>query len=211
MKPPRVCGWVLGWAVPGRWFADLVRVGWPEAEVRCFAPGPDLWPRLERAAPFDLLGGYSLGSHLLLADPGRAGRLAGAVSLAAPIWTFLREGSAGGRVSRGKLRALRWALGADAGEALRRFYRYAGLDARPEDLADEERTALEWGLDTLERSALPPRLPAGWSACCGTEDSLLDPVRLRELVPELVLVPGATHHPAGLLGVLADHPPHANP
>ncbi len=182
-----------------------------------------------RARPFDWVVGYSLGSLLLLSDATRAERL-GRVALLAPIFAFPREKNAGGRVALAQIRQLvRW-LRRDPPEALADFYRRAGLDV-PEvgrvilnapvalgsfDNAESQRRVkdnppylgdlaeLAWGLEQLEKTAVEPALPSGWRAWCGENDLLLDVVRLREIAPEIVSVPGGGHHAAALLRTFAE-------
>lgn len=195
--------WVLGWAVPREWFCRIVAAHLPRTEVRCFGATPRLWDELEREGPFDVIAGYSLGSLLLLSEPERAGRVAKAVALLAPIWAFLAEDAAGGRVSRAGLRALRRSLARSPDAALSGFYATAGLDLAPGQLAPTERGFLGWGLDELEQRRLTPRLSPGWRAWCGTDDPLIDSLRVLELVPSLTLVEAAGHAPGPLLGALA--------
>jgi len=194
-------GWLTGWAVPAPWFEALLHRALPEAEHFLVQPGPDALAKLEKAAPFDWVGGYSLGSLLLLREAARASRL-GQVALFAPIFAFPREAGLGGRVARAQVRQLsRW-LRRDAPAALTDFYAQAGLDVVPETgmftLGD-----LLWGLDCLENDCAEPPLPAGWCAWCGDKDALLDAVRLQALSADVRILSGATHHPAALLHAFA--------
>lgn len=191
-------GWILGWAVPEAWFEELARTYLPERTHVFVSASPDAINRLERFAPFDWVVGYSLGTLLLLAEADRAERL-GRVALLAPIFSFLSEANLGGRISKAQLRVLsRW-VERDPAAAVADFYERAGLDAAKADSLD----GLSWGLERLETMSAPPRLPPGWHAWCGEEDSILDAKRLHELVPGVAVVPGATHHPAGLLRAFA--------
>jgi len=195
MKPSRHA-WVLGWAIPPRWFQPLAAAAFPGVKHTLVCPTPKSWEQLEQPGiPFDRVWGYSLGSQILLSDPGRAASL-GPVSLLAPIWTFPAEAEQGGRVPRAQLRALSRAFRLNPVEALTGFYANAGLDISADPCAVE---AGEWGLEQLARTALLMALPDGWQAWCGDADALLDAERLQALVPSLHRVPGATHHPRALL------------
>lgn len=195
-------GWVLGWGIPEAWFAPMAWAAFPSAEHVFFAASANTPARLAAAGRFDRVVGYSLGTQLLLSAPAQLA--AARVSLVAPIFAFPREEGLGGRISRTQvLHLARW-LRRDPGAALVDFYARAALDVPP-SLAPVETVAdLEWGLDQLARWRVEPPLPSGWSAWCGADDSLLDPERLQALDARIVIVPGATHHPAALLRALAE-------
>lgn len=195
-------GWILGWAVPEDWFAPLARKAFPGAGHVFVAATADAFGRLEAAGPFDWVAGYSLGSLLLLSDPGRAARLAGRVALLAPIFAFPAEAGAGGKIPRARVRALAGRLRRDPKEALSGFFSLAGLDAVA-GAGAADLPGLLWGLGRLERDSVPASLPEGWCAWCGAGDPLLDAQRLRELEPAVTAVEGAGHHPAGLLARFA--------
>ena len=193
-------GWVLGWAVPETWFAALARGALPEVEHHLVAAGPDALAKLEQAAPFDWVAGYSLGSLLMLRESARAGRL-GRTALLAPIFAFPREANLGGRVARAQMRVLaRW-VRRDARAALADFFVRAGLEVP--DFTPASVDELLWGLEQLENDRVEPPLPAGWCAWCGENDALLDAAKLQALSPSVEIVPGGTHHPAGLLRAFA--------
>lgn len=199
-------GWVLGWAVSREWFARLARDAFPDAQ-HCFIEATPLaMARLERGGPFDRVVGYSLGAHLLLASADHAW-LPAKIALLAPIFAFPREAHLGGRASRTQVRHLaRW-LRRDPLPALADFHARAQLDpigiSPPWAAMDD----LLWGLERLENGRVDPPLPGSWRAWCGAEDALLDATRLSALVPELRVVSGATHHPAGLLRAMAREMP----
>jgi hypothetical protein len=201
--------WLLGWAIPAEWFLGFARTAWPQATHRAVYPGPAALTELAREAPYDVLAAHSFGAQLLLAHREQVTELATRVALLAPIWSLAREDNRGGNVPRASMRLLAKRLaGAPSRDvqdaALQQFYREAGLELAPDDLAADGRVHLLWGLQQLVEG-LPgsPRLPAGWIAAGGAQDPLLDARRLGELVPGLRVIPGATHHPAALLNVLA--------
>jgi malonyl-CoA O-methyltransferase len=196
-------GWLMGWAVPEAWFAPLARQALPEADHVFVAAGPEALAQLEEAGPFDWVAGYSLGSLLLLCAAARADRL-GRVALLAPIFAFPREAKLGGRVAQTQVRQIsRWVV-RDAPAALADFYARAGLDVSPEYAPSTATDILCWGLERLEKDRAEPPFPAGWRAWCGANDALLDATRLRELMPAVQVVAGATHHPAALLRAFAE-------
>lgn len=191
--------WISGWAVPTDWFHALVSSAWPGATHTVVAANAGALDELERLAggePFDLLGGYSLGSHLLLDDRERAGKLAREVVLLAPIFAFVREEGLGGVGARTHVRYLRRWLRIDPLAALRDFYLRAGLDVTPP--AEPDLQMLDWGLELLERGRIEPPAPAGWRLFCGEVDDLVSAERLQSVCPGVVRVPGSGHHPGGL-------------
>ena len=195
-------GWLMGWAVPEAWFAPLARQALPEADHVFVAAEPDALGLLEKAGPFDWVAGYSLGSLLLLREAARASRL-GRVALLAPIFAFSREAKLGGRVAQAQVRQIsRW-VGRDAPAALADFYARAGLEVSPGYAPATATDILRWGLERLEKDRAEPPLPEDWRAWCGANDALLDATRLRELMPPVQIVAGATHHPAALLRAFA--------
>lgn len=194
-------GWISGWAVGEAWFHDRVRCIWPEATHVVVPPSEDALSRLEAEGGFAVVGGYSLGAHLLLAQAARASALAAQVVLLAPIFGFAREDGLGGLSGRTHVRYLRRWLRVDPAAALRDFYLRAGLDIPIEN--EPETDGLDWGLEVLERSRVEPPAPEGWQLYCGDVDDLLDAATLRAMSPGLVTVPGAGHHPGELLRVAA--------
>ena len=191
--------WILGWAVPSRWFAHYAKGHFPEDAHVFIEPGPDTWDQLEKESPFDALGGYSLGAQLLLENPARASRLTAKIGLFAPIFGFAHEAGLGGKVSRTQIRYLsRW-LRRDRGAALADFYQRAGLDVPVALSAEIALATLEWGLCRLEIGEVKPPAPGNWKLYCGTADPLLDSERLAALNRAVVMIPGATHHPEMLL------------
>lgn len=194
--------WVMGWAVPEAWFAPFVHRAFPRAEHTFIPAGPDTSARLGTLPSCDRLVGYSLGAQVLLAAAA-GGRNLGRVTLLAPIFAFPREEALGGRMARTQVRYLaRW-VRRDAPAALADFYARAGLDV-PAHLAPTTATEeLLWGLERLEKERIEPPPPPGWRLWCGTEDPLLEAVRLGEIAPGTRRVPG-THHPAALLQAMAE-------
>ena len=196
-------GWLLGWAVPEAWFAPLVRENFPRDEHVFFPAGPEVVARLHAAGPFDHVVGHSLGAHLLLAANARGNRI-DRVSLLAPIFSFPVEENLGGRVARTQVRHLtRW-LRRDPAAALADFYLRAGLDVPAATAPIDETENLLWGLERLECDRVAPSLPAGWRAWVGADDPMLNAARLATIVPDIMIVPQATHHPIGLLRALAE-------
>jgi hypothetical protein len=187
--------WILGWATPEKWFAEIAQTEAPAWSHHFFEAAPNAVEDVTRAGAFDLIGGYSLGALLLLAAKPSAPAV-----LLAPIFGFPQEAGKGGRIAQAQIKFLsRWLRRAPL-EALVDFYVRAGLETdHPAAINPVDLERLQWGLAQLETVTVPPRLPLGWSAWCGAQDSLLDAKLIKTLVPETQIVAGATHHPAALL------------
>jgi hypothetical protein len=195
-------GWILGWAIPEPWFSPQVQAVFPGEEHHCFRPAPGVVDQLAAAGPFDWVAGYSLGSQVLLLDADRVAAL-GKIALLAPIWALAAEEGFGGRVARAQIRALAQWLRRDEAAAIADFYDRAGLEVPTDGPAPADREQLLWGLAALEKRRVDGGLPAGWRAWCGQDDALIDARRLQERVPEVVIVPRATHEPGALLAAFA--------
>ena len=195
-------GWLLGWAVPERWFGSLARAAFPGAEHVLVPAVPGSLDILGKAGPGDWVAGYSLGSLLLLREPGRAKGL-GRVALLAPVFAFPGESGLGGRVFLAQLRLLARQVGRDIDGPVADFYGRSGLDIPAGERTTFSRDDLLWGLGCLEREVVRPPMPEGWKAWCGSDDRLLDAARIHELDPSVGIVAGAGHHPAGLLAAFA--------
>ena len=194
--------WILGWALPETWFASLVRDAFPQAQHTYIASSPRTWHEVAAAGQLDWMTGYSLGAHLLLRE-GLGHPASTRVALLAPIFAFAREEDAGGRIAGAQVQYLaRW-LRRDRPAALADFYQRAGLELRPEQIADVTLEDLAWGLSQLAHERARPRVPPNWRAWCGADDPLLDAAKLHALAPGVDVVPGATHHPRALLRAMA--------
>ncbi|MFA6963044.1 MAG: hypothetical protein WC205_19985 [Opitutaceae bacterium] len=196
-------GWINGWAVPSAWFARQASAAFPDAVHVIVAPGPCAVETLAESGRFDVIVGYSLGSHLLLTDADHVNALTDHVVLLAPVFAFAKEEALGGRVSRTQVRFLERWLRTDRAAALDDFYGRAGLTECKASPTDADSTNLVWGLERLANGRCEPFLPANWCAYAGEQDALLDAGLLCARVPRVVLVKNATHHPAALINAWA--------
>lgn len=194
--------WVLGWAVPAEWFAAEAARAWPQSEHLCVPAAPDWRASLEALPDCDAIGGYSLGSLLLLSARGWVAERWSRVGLLAPIWAFPAEEGRGGRVRRAEVRGLARRVRSDAARATADFHRWAGLGSIEGGTPPAE--TLIWGLEKLETCSADAGLPAGWSAFAGEKDVLLDADVLSRGASGLRVVAGAGHAPGPLLAAWAE-------
>lgn len=186
--------WISGWSVPAGAFLSDARAAWPGADHTVIDPGPDAIAQAVASAA-DMLGGYSLGAHLLLALEDPRPRV-----LLAPFADLKREAALGGAVATVQIRQLlRW-LKRDPLAAVTDFHLRIGSQPPPvRELPDH----LEWGVGRmLAEGRQPPHLPHGSLAIAGRHDPLLDSHRLASIIPALHLAE-AGHQPEPLLAAAA--------
>lgn len=198
--------WINGWAIPAVWLRRQAEAVLPGDTHEIFEAGPQSLDRLEASGRWDVIAGYSLGSHLLLSESERVRALCAEVVLLAPVFGFAQEAGLGGRVARAQVRYLQRWLRTQPQEALADFYRRAGLGDCADALMPEETAVLAWGLGRLMESQSAPLLPSGWSAWVGENDSLLEAREVCACVPGVTLVKAGTHHPDLLMQAWAKQP-----
>ena len=194
--------WLLGWAVPAEWFSAEAGRALPQAEHVCVPAAPDWRARLESLPACDALGGYSLGTLLLLGARGWVAERWTTVGLLAPIWAFPSEAGRGGRVPRSQLKALSGRVRRDPAKACADFREWAGIGAAQGDAGPPE--TLRWGLEQLDVLSAEPGLPEGWNAYAGGQDTLLDASGLAREAPGLRVIDGAGHEPMPLFRAWAE-------
>ncbi len=143
-----------------------------------------------------ILGGFSLGAHLLLNIDDPRPRI-----LLAPFVDLKSEAGLGGAVARTQLRQqLRW-LKRDSRAAVADFQARIGFEAPSEE--PHNVAALAWGLEKmLAPGETPSAWPTGTLAIAGRSDPLLDVDALARALPALHIV-DAGHAPAPLLAAAA--------
>jgi hypothetical protein len=193
--------WVLGWAVPAEWFAAEASRVWPRAEHLCVPAAPDWRARLAALPACDAVGGYSLGTLLLLGSRTWVAERWSRVGLLAPIWAFPEEAGRGGRVPLVRLRALARRVRVEPGKACAEFRAWAGFGEACG--ATEPVDSLRWGLGQLEACVAEPGLPEGWSAFVGERDVLLDPEGLARESSLMRTVAREGHAPTPLVAAWA--------
>lgn len=193
MSPRRIF-WISGWSIPAAWLATAAREALPDVEHSAIDAGEEA---LEAAllSNADVLGGFSLGAHLLLGVNDARPRV-----LLAPFADLKRETGLGGAVASTQIRQLQRMLRRDAAGAVADFHRRIGLapGAVP-GICD-----LAWGLKRmLQTGEKPAPLATCDLAVAGDSDPLLDSDMLLAAIPSLRVVGGASHDPRPLLRAVA--------
>ena len=117
--------WISGWGIYPDQFRSAVELALPEDSHQVLAPTSDA---LEKAlaSNADRIGGYSLGSLILLSALGQIPENADITCLA-PFFAFCKEDQLGGRTPRAVLQKLQQRLQQQPLKTLQLFYRLAKL------------------------------------------------------------------------------------
>lgn len=166
----------------------------PDSDHEAISPAEDAIDRA-LASDADILGGFSLGAHLLLDALDRRPRL-----LLAPFPDLKAEARLGGAVETVRIRKLQRMLQRDVRSAVDDFHHRIGVEPLASDTDYE---TLAWGLQRmLKPGSVPGTLPAGSICVAGKQDPLLDISLLTATMPFLHIV-CAGHHPQPLLEAAA--------
>ena len=189
--------WISGWSIPATWLENLASAAMPEFRHDVIDPSPDA-VALACGSGAGILGGFSLGAHLLLGVDDPRPRI-----LLAPFADLKAGAGLGGAVATTQIRQqLRW-FKRDPAAAIADFRARIGADppyaAEPCDPA-----LLAWGLEQmLAPGRVPSTWPAGTLAVAGDGDPLLAVEILARTLPSLHIVAAAGHHPEPLLAAAA--------
>ncbi len=204
--------WLGGWGVSPLAVRERLATALPGADIVVEAPTPEALTRALATPAGVVLGGWSLGAHLLLraALDGRMGAERRIV-LVCPFPAFPAEAGQGGRVVATQLKFLRRRMRTDALAALEDFHRRAGLDLPPPTELPYPAEELAAGLDILADPS-PVSLPGAGSdrllppsalLLGGARDPLVDNDLLARLLPGLTVLPDAGHDLASFVREIA--------
>ena len=164
--------WVSGWAIAPDRFRSAVERALPDDSHQVLAPKPDALATV-RASDADRIGGYSLGSLILLSALQQLPEAVPILCLA-PFISFCKEDSSGGTTPAAMLQALQQRLRTRPQKALQLFYRLAGLTAEPSHDLPYPAEHLEWGLDQLAHLKADTTLLTRVSGIAGLTDPLIN-------------------------------------
>lgn len=201
---------VCGWAIPERWFADLVEESFPDSHVRVIYPrhpeDKEEARRLLENIPCDLYIGYSLGSLWLLYHKNFLSNDATKILLA-PILDFTDE-EKGSRVTLGKISYMIKQVKnmPDPVPVVLDFFDFRGIEIPSSFIKSiPSRETLLKGLAFLKTASVNADSAKDFTGLIGDRDALLDAKILQNLMPQLEIIHGAGHAPGKLLAALSNN------
>lgn len=210
-KQLRITG-VAGWAIPVKWFEELLRNSFPDFKIRVIYPlspnDPELAGKILNDPPADIYIGFSLGSLWLNLHKERLPSESTLILLA-PILSYPFEGNMGGKISTAKLLLLikQVKFKSDYLRYVLEYFDFCGVKF-PEKYISEipSRADLLEGLNFLYETSIPEDWPNDDLGVVGDEDPLLDARELKRYMPNLKIVKGASHEPEKLFTAIALNP-----
>jgi len=164
--------WISGWAINPDRFRAAAEAALPDDVHEVLAPTPDALEAVCKSDA-DRIGGYSLGSLILLSALEQLTEKT-PITCLAPFISFCKEDGAGGTTLLATLHALQQRLRVKPLKALQLFYRLAGLNDEPSDELPYSVDDLAWGLEQLGTLKANPTLLDQVTAIAGQGDLLID-------------------------------------
>jgi len=199
---------VCGWAIPEKWFAEIVGNAFPTADVRVIYPqrpkDRDEAKSLLKNLPCDLYIGFSLGSLWLLYHKDLILKPA-PIALLAPIIDFTDK-EKGSKIPSGKLNYLTKQItnGPDHIPYVIEFFKICEMNIPIQFLKTmPTRETLLRGLDFLRTVTANKNTLEKCIGIVGNSDAILDGEGLKKIMPQLEIIPGVGHEPGKLLETLS--------
>lgn len=194
--------WISGWAIDPDRFKSAAEQALPNDSHQVLAPAPNA---LEKAlaAGADTIGGYSLGSLILLSALEQIPKVVDIICLA-PFIAFCEEDRMGGATPRKTLQALQKRLQKQPQKTLQLFYRLAGLSDPLSDQMPYSIEDLEWGLEQLLTLKAHMTFSRRVKGIAGLQDPLINHKEMRSKWPTCHFVDECNHDYHKLLVALSD-------
>ena len=194
--------WISGWAIDPDRFKSAVEWALPNDSHQVLAPAPNA---LEKAlaAGTDNIGGYSLGSLILLSALEQIPKVSNITCLA-PFIAFCEEDRMGGITSRGTLWSLQKRLQKQPSKTLQLFYRLAGLNEPLPGKMPYSIEDLEWGLEQLLTLKASTAFSDRVKGIAGLKDPLINHKEMRSKWPKCHFVDECNHDYHKLLVALSN-------
>lgn len=194
--------WISGWAIDPDRFKSAVERALPNDSHQVLTPAPNA---LEKALAVgaDNIGGYSLGSLILLSALEQIPKVANITCLA-PFIAFCEEDRMGGATPRGTLQALQKRLQKQPQKTLQLFYRLAGLSDPLSGQLPYSIEDLEWGLEQLLTLKASTTFPGSVKGFAGLKDPLINHKEMRSRWPTCHFIDECNHDYRKLLVALSD-------
>lgn len=195
--------WISGWGIPPENFSKACQQCFPKDQHTVFAPTRTAISQLLETKT-DQIGAYSLGSLILLDAIDRLPAET-PVTLFAPILGFTSERQLGGTTSIDSLESLRARLDKSPPQALKLFYRLAGIKESPTEELPYPIEDLDWGLQALAELQVAPSKAVRTKIFLGERDPLLDSLILSKLLSQAQITPFGHDYPQLLTAYAASH------
>ena len=193
--------WISGWAIDPDRFKAAAESVLPKDSHKVVAPTPDALQKVIESGA-DHIGGYSLGSLILLSSIGQIPK-AMTIFCLAPFISFCKEDRSGGATPRTTVESLQKRLRTQPQKTLHLFYRLAGVrDPLPEHLPYSI-DSLRWGLEQLAILRANKATLDRATGIAGLNDPLIDTSLMRSEWPTCHFVEGCNHDYRELLVALS--------
>ena len=175
----------------------------PNDSHQVLTPSPNA---LERALTVDAdnIGGYSLGSLILLSAIEQIPKVSNITCLA-PFTAFCKEDRSGGTTPKKTIQGLQKRLQKQPRKTLQLFYRLAGLNEPLSDHMPYSMEDLVWGLEQLLTLKASTTLPERARGMAGLQDPLINYEEMRSKWPRCHFVDECTHDYHKLLVALSNN------
>jgi hypothetical protein len=164
--------WISGWAICPDRFKAAAELSLPNYRHIVLAPTAEAVEIVVHGGA-TRIGGYSLGSLLLLSELARIPKGL-QITCLAPFIAFCRERQLGGTTPRASLRVLQQRLNTQPDKAIKLFYRLAGLNDEPTADLPYPLEDLIWGLEQLSTLQVNQALLNRAAGIVGLTDPLVD-------------------------------------
>ncbi len=192
--------WISGWAIYPDRFRSAVELAFPDYSHKVLAPTPDALEVVLKSKA-DRIGGYSLGSLILLSALQQIPETT-QVTCLSPFIAFCKEDQLGGTTPRATLRSLQQRLHKQPEKALQLFYRLAGLDEKLMNGLPYSVKHLEWGLEQLINLKADTAYLNRATAVIGSKDPLINHQEIRSIWPACHFLDTYDHDYRKLLAAL---------
>jgi hypothetical protein len=183
--------WISGWGICPHRFKDAAASALPNYQHEVLAPTPDALKTVVRCSA-TRIGGYSLGSLILLSELERLPKDA-EITCLAPFTAFCEEQQRGGTTPLASLQMLQKRLTKQPEKALKLFYRLAGLTDEPTDQLPYSVEDLAWGLEQLAGLQADTTLSCRTKGYVGLKDALIRGTVIQSQWSDCQLIENCSH------------------
>ncbi|CAA6689809.1 MULTISPECIES: hypothetical protein [unclassified Lentimonas] len=183
--------WISGWGICPDRFKAAAEAALPNYSHEVLAPTPDAFEAVLRSGA-KRIGGYSLGSLILLSELARVPEDA-EVTCLAPFTAFCKESRMGGTTPRASLGILQMRLELQPEKAIKLFYRLSGLTDEPTRHLPYPVEDLTWGLEQLAGLQADTALLCRVKGYVGLTDALVRGIVLNSHWSKCQLIDNCSH------------------